>query len=208
MEIPKRKRSVIAFTDALCRLVSDTPIKKITVTAICEEAGYTSMAFYSNFENKNDFVTSVVDYEAQVFAACVYERLEQKDGIGRSTKNLHSLYLTDYFEHVAANRTLYLSILSNLIVPDGISLLSRRIAHYMSPYLTLLADGGPEMPNFSTFVIEITEAQMLMVIRYWLWKMPDMEPRAAAALYCDRFLFRRTAPIEQDAESGGYFAKV
>ena len=38
MNVPRRKRSVIAFTDALCRLACDTPIKKITVTGICDGA--------------------------------------------------------------------------------------------------------------------------------------------------------------------------
>ena len=211
MNLPKRKRSVIAFTDALCRLVCDVPMKKITVTSICVEAGYTSMAFYSSFENKYDFVNSIVDYEAQVFAGCVYNRLEQTGRPDRSGKNrtdLHRLYVTDYFEHVAGNRTLYHCILNDLIVPDGIELLSGRIAHHMRAFLTLQADGHPETPGFTAFILEITEAQMLMVVRYWLNKMPDMEPRAAAEFYCEQFLFRKMVPIERDPESGGFHASL
>ena len=101
MNVPKRKRSVIAFTDALCRLVSDTPIKKITVTGICDEAGYTSLAFYSSFENKYDFVNSIIDHEAQIFACCVYNRLEQADrpyAEGEAREDLHCQYMKEYYE--------------------------------------------------------------------------------------------------------------
>ena len=211
MNVPKRKRSVIAFTDALCKLVSDTPLRKITVTGICSEAGYTSMAFYSSYENKYDFVNSIVDFEAQVFACFVYKRLEEADRLGRiggGQAELHRLYMTDCFEYVAKNRTLYQCILNNLLLPDGIGLFSKRIAHYVRPYLSLQADSYPELPNFTTFVLEITGAQVLMVIRHWLNKMPDVEPGTMAQLYCDQFLFRNVVPLERDPESGGFYADL
>ncbi len=211
MNVPKRKRSVIAFTDALCRLACDTPIRKITVTGICDEAGYTSMAFYSSFENKYDFVNSIIDHEAQIFACCVYNRLEQADqlyGTGKTQNDLHRLYMTDFFQHVDENRMLYHCILNDLIARNGIEMLSGRIAHYMRLYLTLRADGRPEIPNFTAFVLETTQAQMLMVARYWVGRMPDMDPQSAAELYCDQFLFRRMVPIERDPESGGFQASL
>ena len=209
MKVPKRKRSVIAFTDALCRLVCDTPLKKITVTRICDEAGYTSMAFYSSFENKYDFLHSVIDYEAQVFAACVYNKLEQivSGSEEKRRAEWHSLYLLDYFKYVADNKLLYHCILNDLIVPDGIVLFSKRIAHYMRQFLSIRpTDERPELFDFTEVIFEITEAQMLMVIRYWLGKMPDLEPQTVAELYCDQFLFRRMLSLERDPETGGFRA--
>ena len=207
MNVPKRKRSVIAFTDALCRLLCDTPLKKLSVTSICSEAGYTPMAFYSSFQNKNDFAYSVVDYEAQVFASCVYDQLEQFS-TGENKIMLHRQYITDYFEHVSENRKLFHCILNNQLMPDGIALLSKRIAHYMCTYMTLRSEAYPEMENFTAFVLEITAAQMLMVVRYWLGKASAMEPQTAAELYCDQFLFRSTVSFEQDPESGTFYASL
>lgn len=211
MTIPKRKRSVIAFTDALCRLVCDTPLKKISVTGICSEAGYTSMAFYSSFENKYDLVNSIVDFEAQVFASYVYNRIEQTDrpaSSEHSFANLHRLYLTDFFEHVNGNRTLYHCILNDLIVPNGIALLSARIANHIHSYLSLESEDHPGIPNFTDFILEITEAQLLMVVRYWLNKMPETKPASAVDLYCDHFLSPNMLSLEKDPESGIFQAAL
>ena len=211
MNIPKRKRSVIAFTDALCRLACDTPVKKISVTGICGEAGYTSMAFYSSFENKYDLISSIIDYEARVFVSCAYSRLEQTERGCPETGSLtdfRRLYLTDYFEHIDENRTLYHCILNDLIVQNGIALLSGRIANYMHSCLKLRAEKHPAIPDFTDFYLEITEAHMLMFVRHWLNKIPETEPVSAAELYCDQFMLPRIVSFERDPESGVFQASL
>ena len=67
----KLKRSDKAFINAYADLLTNGCSDKIYVSDICKKAGYTTMCFYQNYEDKNAFGKFIVDYETDLYIECI-----------------------------------------------------------------------------------------------------------------------------------------
>ena len=53
---------------ALLQLITKKPYDSITVTELCKKAGVSRMAFYGNFESKDDIIKKIVyDLQTELF---------------------------------------------------------------------------------------------------------------------------------------------
>ena len=101
----KLKRSDKAFINAYADLLTNGCSDKIYVSDICKKAGYTTMCFYQNYEDKNAFGKFIVDYETDLYIECI-KRMNDLILCGEATPenfivsgcDYSSLLLTLYFQ--------------------------------------------------------------------------------------------------------------
>lgn len=56
----RKRHSQKAIKEAFCSLLCEKPIDKIFVKEICEQADYSTMAFYASYEDKYDLARKIV----------------------------------------------------------------------------------------------------------------------------------------------------
>lgn len=81
--------------EAALGVLADRGVLAASVEEICDQAGFTRGAFYSNFESKNDLVLALLQQEAAQTHAMV-DRLAQSELAGRAGDDLSRL--TSYAE--------------------------------------------------------------------------------------------------------------
>ena len=95
--ITKQRRSEQAFYTAFLDLLKENPFEKITVQMIVRQSGYSRSAFYSQFEDINDFFWKILDNEVNN-----YTNIMLKIHSSQESKNLcfPSLPFSHLFKYV------------------------------------------------------------------------------------------------------------
>ncbi|MGI6231202.1 MAG: TetR/AcrR family transcriptional regulator [Tractidigestivibacter sp.] len=116
MENRKVRLTKSALKDALVELMSERPLEKITVTALCEHADVNRSTFYSHYESLADVVD---DLEGDFLSHVTYFTAE------KSSENLQ--LLTKYLEYIRANRRLFEVLYKNGRIVQGVCKESERL---------------------------------------------------------------------------------
>lgn len=129
---------VESLKEALLQLIGKKNFESITVTELCQKAGVSRMAFYGNFESKDDIFTKIV-------ADMQSEMLERIGSPFRQELTLN--WYIKMFQFVREKSNLlkpifgagfqdkYLAILNDIV-------LTYKDHHSNEPYLKLLWNGG------------------------------------------------------------------
>lgn len=129
---------VESLKEALLQLIGKKNFESITITELCQKAGVSRMAFYGNFESKDDIFTKIVaDMQSEMLAR-----------IGSPFRQELTLsWYIQMFEFVREKSNLlkpifgagfqdkYLAILNDIV-------LTYKDPHSNEPYLKLLWNGG------------------------------------------------------------------
>ena len=96
MTIPstrRRENTQARLLDAAAQLFAEVGLEGASVEAICERAGFTRGAFYSNFASKEDLFLDLVAARAEARLAAARERVEELDASGALTADADLLGL-------------------------------------------------------------------------------------------------------------------
>ena len=123
----KLKRSDKAFINAYADLLTNGCSDKIYVSDICKKAGYTTMCFYQNYEDKNAFGKFIVDYETDIYIDSIREFIMLMQQ-GLATPEKAKKCVSKFFNHVYDNQSIYTRIFNGLLMEDCDRYISDRVA--------------------------------------------------------------------------------
>lgn len=110
-----------SITDALVALANEKPFSSITTTELCQTAGVSRMAFYRNFQSKEEVLSIRLSELVEEYKSICAPLLEQGE-LWYSTG-----HLTEYFSIMQRNKTLV-----NALFNTGMTgLLSYTIKRYL-----------------------------------------------------------------------------
>ncbi|MBQ5968704.1 MAG: TetR/AcrR family transcriptional regulator [Clostridia bacterium] len=91
------KRTKLAFQTALARLAKDRPLNKITVKALCEEAGLSRNAFYFHYTDIDALITEIEeDFFAVIDSKLIeFERIGYPDNVLAILQQVAALLFAD-----------------------------------------------------------------------------------------------------------------
>lgn len=181
-----RRRSDAAFENALCTLLLDRPIEKITVKEICELADYTVTAFYKNYEDKYDLAKSIIEKEAKRLFESNYSAMSDPDYMEveadkRKMSNNDNVINTveNHFNHILENSNVYKCIVSDKLTPNTIIHFTRAFCKYSQGHFV------PEdkQEKEYEFYIGIYISSFLFTVSYWIDNKFSKSPLEMAKLY-------------------------
>ncbi len=79
------------FFKALIELMKTTPYKDITIKDICEKAGYSRMAYYRNFEDKDD----IIKYKVRTTNEMLKNAMRKDPNDNTAFKKIYDEYLNN-----------------------------------------------------------------------------------------------------------------
>jgi AcrR family transcriptional regulator len=91
---PRREATRQRLLDAAARVFAETGLDAASVEAICERAGYTRGAFYSNFDSKDELFLALCAQQAQAQIDAVGERVARfaaEDAPGGPSEIVHKV---------------------------------------------------------------------------------------------------------------------
>lgn len=183
----KKRRSRGALEAAFCELALKKPLEKIHVKDICELAGYSNMAFYSNFDDKYDLAEKVIEdaADAHVGLSVNYvaglPKHESLD-VHQVLFNFAKLFLT----HVQAHRTVYEIILRRRIVDDPVSFYAERYSQGINAQVQAELNGSEE-DFYSPFRQKVGIMLLLNATKYWMDHDSELSADDFANAYCDLY---------------------
>lgn len=120
---------------SLLKLLSDTPLKNITVSELCKEAGITRGTFYNHFYDVYDIYESIENEFFEIVAA----KLD-----GKKTYALDYDFFLEIMTLLAENRDVTALIVSN---PHENLLLKKIISYVRDKYITEFTEKFPELDH-------------------------------------------------------------
>lgn len=147
---------------AMMRLMSDTPLDRITIAELVELAGVSRMAFYRNYGTKEAL--------AQALAQRIIRRLVKDFSIGIEATDKRSWYV-QFFETLLHNKD-YLRIILSKYVPTNVSFIVDELFPSVSKAdrYSFIGRGGA----------------LVYILREWYHSGLNETPEEMADL-CDRF---------------------
>ncbi|MFJ4223451.1 TetR/AcrR family transcriptional regulator [Microbacterium sp. NPDC089695] len=103
---PRHARTRTALGDALLRLLASAPLDAITVASLCREAGVHRTTFYGHAAGVEEFAVEFLTRDLDAVATVDPEQ-------GGIDLQRYRTALVTILEHVAAERTLYRSLLQS-----------------------------------------------------------------------------------------------
>lgn len=108
-------RTEKAFVDALVTLLKKNSIEAISVSDICNIAGYSRNTFYRHYETKDLFIKAILDHGIDMFMNSLNHEYD-----GSETQQDFSIRLnTQLFSYVYDNREFYSLLLENRLYADS-----------------------------------------------------------------------------------------
>lgn len=200
-ETNKKSRSWHAFVDSFCHLALVKPFDKIRVREICESAGYSNMAFYSNFNNKDDLARSVVEDAADQhvqFVLAYAAQLPTGEDIG--VRSLMFDFVLQFIEYVRCHSVQYEVILKRNIVDNPTGCYTDRYVSQLDNQI-YITQSGSETSYYSPFRQTMGIMLLLSTIAYWMGRDDKPSPADFANSYCDLFFAQQqNVQLSDEAE--------
>lgn len=195
--VKTRNRSRTSFKTALCNIVnSGLPFDSVTVKQICEEAGYSSMAFYGNFENKYDLAQSIVDDEVELYLD-ILKKYSHPQYASFSIRQRHLKCAEEYFQHIFNNKSMYTAILNSDMYPGALEYLCTVLAKKVV-FLKLNYDEDKE-PAYQEYVWSITFSILYYTVKYWIRSNWEFSPQKMAK-FCNDSLYDKVTKTTYKTE--------
>lgn len=119
------------IAEALITLMEEKEFQKISITEICEKSGYSRMAYYRNFQSKDDILIVYMQILADQFRQDVVTKMPQADSRSYEILLYAFRYFGNYHRFVECLASAHLS-----------SVLQFGLNYYMDTYL---AGSGADM---------------------------------------------------------------
>ena len=133
-------RAEAAFEDALIRLCQSKRAAELTVSELVDTAGYSRSAFYSHYENMEDFIQSLIKREVNFFIAA----LDYFPPYTTQMSRLEEASIqadTELFTHVYENQALYALLLHDKLMDNTVDNIISGVVEYLLSCITWVKDG-------------------------------------------------------------------
>jgi len=182
MEIPvtppvveKKRNSQIYLNQALIELLKTTSYDKITVKSLTQKAGISRAAFYAQYEDKNQFVNSFVDYILSQQFCVSFGNLPAIPN--RFSQGGFTSYYTRLFQHIEANKEMYTLLMSEKGIPRFRSQFRKMaVAIWRYKHFEDLEHYLIKTPNIikAEILVEYVISGHIATIDYWLFQNPQL----------------------------------
>lgn len=161
----KLNKAQISFRDSFLALAQTMPYETITVSHIVKNSEYSRRAFYSYYQDKQDFITKLLDHEVQTYVAVICSPISEQKKINLN-KDIY-LPALDFFNHVYENKQLYHLIINNLIPDYPCELFCKNANQHFRKNLSLDMDSyfSDEL-NFD-FYTYIGTYTFMLYVKFW-----------------------------------------
>lgn len=103
MTVSARRAATRArIIDAAVEVFSERGVQAASVEEICDKAGFTRGAFYSNFESKVDICAAILDIQSERAAAAASRAVGSLEGLEADLSSLVSAAVTVFLEAMAS----------------------------------------------------------------------------------------------------------
>lgn len=185
----RRRKSQQAFKVALCRLLTEKPLRAVRVKEICALADYSHMAFYSNYPDKYALAEAVMEDEAEFVAGCVCDlmRLMAAEGCENRDEAVPEC-LARFFRHAQENPEIYRCITRQLLLPDDLLPFSNRTAVHVRRYVRMdynQSENGLQsrIDEYFDWWLKLLMLELSLMVRFWLERGCDV-PAGEVAHLC------------------------
>ena len=179
----RKRHSQKAIKEAFCSLLCEKPIDKIFVKEICEQADYSTMAFYASYEDKYDLARKIVVDEALLYVAGSVETADPSGYFGKELTPTLVKTAASFFNHVKADRQIYECIFSNRLLDNGITYFAHACVEPLRTSFKFEENKDQSLNEYTNFFIEQTITTLLNAAKYWLESDFNLSAEALAELY-------------------------
>lgn len=139
---------------ALFQLMAGIRFSKISISQVCEKAGVSRMAFYRNYESKEQVLVDFFDNYLSRF----YQQLDSIE-----TKEAYQISVL-YFDYVKNNAQLF----TRLIASGAEHVLFERFTHYVSKFFSDNVQGMPFEGDFEKYWNSYVSAGLYNMTVQWI----------------------------------------
>lgn len=161
----KLTKAQISFRDSFLALTQTMSYDAITVSHIVKSSEYSRRAFYSYYQDKQDFIKQLLDHEVQIYVTVICSPISEQKKIDLN-KDIY-LPALDFFNHVYENKQLYHLIINNLITDYPCELFCKNANQYFRKSLSLDMDSYfTDELNFD-FYTYIGTYTFMLYVKFW-----------------------------------------
>ncbi len=160
----KTEQTKADLEEAFWRLYETSPVEKVSVSAVCERAGYNRATFYLHFKDIYDLLESIESRIANGMTACVETCMQR---LAADTSKLALMAaLKDVIAYYERNRR-YIVV---LLGPKGDPAFTVRLKDALKPLWRryVIQDAGQHTEQELDLMLEYTLAGTLFMISRWL----------------------------------------
>ena len=160
----KTEQTKADLEEAFWRLYETSPVEKVSVSAVCERAGYNRATFYLHFKDIYDLLESIESRIANGMTACVEACMQR---LAADTSKLALMAaLKDVIAYYERNRR-YIVV---LLGPKGDPAFTVRLKDALKPLWRryVIQDAGQHTEQELDLMLEYTLAGTLFMISRWL----------------------------------------
>lgn len=169
-EVQKRITKDTILT-TLLDILEDTEFSDITITDIAGSAGVSRMAFYRNYQSKEDIIIQYLDDVFEEFTEEV-KKLEELN------KYNISLLCFSYFRR----RKTFMERL----VDSGLTyIIFERFDLFVSNFFQYLPDNEKIRPKVKDYIIQFTSGGIFKIVIHWIKNNMDKSNEEMAELICE-----------------------
>ena len=177
----KLKRSDKAFINAYADLLTNGCSDKIYVSDICKQAGYTTMCFYQNYEDKNAFGKFIVDYETDLYIECI-KRMNDLILCGEATPENFMVSGCEFFSRVYEKRNIFSCIFNDLLINSTERYIAKRVADAIGEYIHYEEENPVKNEYLHWFLMRRYMTAYRLAERWWKNGF-DCKPEEISEIY-------------------------
>lgn len=158
------------IAEALIKLMEEKDYKKISLTEICETAGFSRMAYYRNFKSKDDILITYMKMLADQFRRDVVQKMPQA-----SSRSLELLqYAFVYFQN-------YRRYVQCLLNANLASVLQYGLNYYMDTYVA-----GEDADMKKRYSLYLYSGGIFNIFTVWIANGMQETPEEMAQILFER----------------------
>lgn len=164
----KDSRSVVAFKHALCALLAEKPLEKITVEDLCRISTYSRSAFYKSFYDKYELAKRTVDDEIAALIELFANSFPSISGDYRfSVSGSSPAFAEGLFERINSNRDYYSCIFHDRLMEDTVPYMLDRIVEGLGSFMEFDFSDYPVFEAYEDLLIRTYLSWFFEVAERW-----------------------------------------
>jgi AcrR family transcriptional regulator len=169
-KIRQIERTKRLLNQAFMQLIEEKPYRKITVTDICDQAGFARKTFYAHYETKEDIITECLDNLLDVSFYKPFKDLEEFPPITEADRGILKLIVmwqenAHFFRFLAENG------LNDLLLNKYKEKLDKIQLDVINPAMSI----NPQNTPMDYFYIYMANAQ-IAILQHWVEKDLRISP--------------------------------
>lgn len=147
---PRITRTKKDFRLAFSELLSEKDYANISVKDIVSRAGYSRSTFYAHYTDKENFLITIIEEEADICAGIIVEAHKDMKNLRTHTENY--LPAIRFFEHVFENQDMFTLLFSSKPIPHMRQIFIEKYTKNIANKIQYSFDGDNENMDFRLYV--------------------------------------------------------